>query len=71
MLSHGGSLAKYLAIVTSVERVARYDRGIGGLAWAAPQDMMREDAIIYGGRVSPTVGKDHRPRVQHDDLVSS
>lgn len=38
-----------------VERVARYDREIGNLAWAAPQDMMCEDGIIYGGRVSPTV----------------
>jgi hypothetical protein len=38
-----------------VERVARYDREIGGLAWAAPQDWMCEPAIISGGRVSATV----------------
>jgi len=35
------------------ERVARYDREIGGLAWAATQDWMCEDEIIRGGRVSP------------------
>jgi hypothetical protein len=37
------------------ERVARYDREIGGLAWAGPQDWMCEPEIIRGGRVSPTV----------------
>ena len=37
--------------------VARYDRGIGGLAWAAPQEMMCEDAIIYGVSESLPIGR--------------
>jgi hypothetical protein len=32
-----------------VAAVARYDRDIGGLEWAAPQDWMCEPAIIAGG----------------------
>jgi len=36
-------------------RAARYDREIGRLAWAAPQDWMCEPEIIHGGRVSPAV----------------
>ena len=32
-----------------VEAVARYDREIGRLDWAAPQDWMCEPAIIHGG----------------------
>ncbi len=32
-----------------VRRVRRYQRCIGKLAWAAPQDWMCEDAIIHGG----------------------
>jgi hypothetical protein len=33
------------------EAVARYDREIGRLAWAAPQDWMCEPAVIAGGAV--------------------
>lgn len=33
------------------EAVARYDREVGGLEWAACQDWMCEPAVIHGGRV--------------------
>jgi hypothetical protein len=36
-----------------VAAVARYDREIGGLDWAAPQDWMCEPAVISGGRAGP------------------
>jgi hypothetical protein len=35
-----------------VAEVARYQREIGGLAWAAPQDFMCEPEIIYGGVIN-------------------
>ena len=36
-----------------VQAVARYDRQIGQLEWAAPQDWMCEPAIIHGGNGFP------------------
>jgi hypothetical protein len=35
-----------------VQAVARYQREIGNLVWAAPQDMMCEPQIIHGGRIA-------------------
>jgi hypothetical protein len=53
-----------------VERVARYDREIGRLAWAAPMDHMCEPGIRLGGRVgmvtAPGTGLTVR---QHQDLT--
>jgi hypothetical protein len=36
-----------------IGRIHRYQRSIGRLAWAAPQDWMCERIIIEGGRVGP------------------
>jgi hypothetical protein len=48
-----------------VEAVARYDREIGHLEWAAPQDWMCEPWMIHGGRGAPgthLTGGEHQRR---------
>jgi hypothetical protein len=52
-----------------VRAVGRYDREIGKLEWAAPQDWMCEDAIIHGGNGFPgthlSVGEHQRRTVEN------
>jgi hypothetical protein len=46
-----------------VRAVIRYDEQIGGLQWAAPQDHMVEEGIIYGGKAGSVSCVGTRPHV--------
>lgn len=52
------------------EATARYDREIGRLEWASPQDHMCEQAIIYGGRHGGQVFAGTRQYIDPDGKLS-